>query len=115
MNDREIAAGGVSDLADNVIDDAEVRELLGRPKVHPERAQQAHEVGIATGMYYTPQGGDIMFVEAAIRRDGVRRDDEDGTRRSCASAGVATTAETSSRAKERIKFMRKSWNLAPHI
>ena len=40
---------------------------------------------------------------------------EDGTRRSCASAGVATTAEASSRAKERIKFMRKSWNLAPHI
>src|SRR5205807_103515 len=26
------------------------------------------EVGIATGMYYTPMGGDIMFVEASIRR-----------------------------------------------
>jgi ATP-dependent Lon protease len=39
-------------------------------------------VGIATGMYYTPMGGDIMFVEASIRRDGVRRDDEDGQRRS---------------------------------
>jgi len=25
-------------------------------------------VGVATGMYYTPVGGDIMFVEAAIRR-----------------------------------------------
>ncbi|MEX0909358.1 MAG: S16 family serine protease, partial [Gemmatimonadaceae bacterium] len=25
-------------------------------------------VGIATGMYYTPMGGDIMFVEASIRR-----------------------------------------------
>jgi len=29
-------------------------------------------VGIATGMYYTPQGGDIMFVEASIRRSDVR-------------------------------------------
>src|SRR6185503_20146209 len=46
----------------------EVRELLGRPKVHPERAQAEPEVGIATGMYYTPMGGDIMFVEASIRR-----------------------------------------------
>ena len=25
-------------------------------------------MGVATGMYYTPAGGDIMFVEAAIRR-----------------------------------------------
>ena len=31
-----------------------------------------------------------------------------GTRRSCASAGVATTAEISSTAKERINIMRKS-------
>jgi ATP-dependent Lon protease len=45
-----------------------VRELLGRPRVHPERAGQVNEVGVATGMYYTPVGGDIMFVEAAIRR-----------------------------------------------
>jgi ATP-dependent Lon protease len=46
----------------------EVRTLLGRPKVHPERAGEANEAGVATGMYYTPAGGDIMFVEAAVRR-----------------------------------------------
>jgi ATP-dependent Lon protease len=45
-----------------------VRELLGRPRVHPEHALAESEVGIATGMYYTPMGGDIMFVEASIRR-----------------------------------------------
>ncbi len=78
---RKIAAGDDSDLADNVIDESEVRALLGRPKVHPERIQEANQVGIANGMYYTPQGGDIMFVEASIRKDGgVRRDDEDGRR-----------------------------------
>jgi ATP-dependent Lon protease len=27
-----------------------------------------NEIGVAAGMYYTPMGGDIMFVEAAIRR-----------------------------------------------
>ena len=45
-----------------------MRELLGRPRVHPEHAAEENEVGVATGMYYTPAGGDIMFVEAAIRR-----------------------------------------------
>ncbi|HET9933269.1 MAG TPA: endopeptidase La, partial [Polyangiaceae bacterium] len=45
-----------------------VQKLLGRPKVHPERASEVDEIGAATGMYYTPAGGDIMFVEAAVRR-----------------------------------------------
>ena len=45
-----------------------VRELLGRPKVRPEKVGEQDEVGVGTGMYYTPAGGDIMFVEASIRR-----------------------------------------------
>ncbi|MGH7669737.1 MAG: endopeptidase La, partial [Gemmatimonadaceae bacterium] len=65
---RRIASGDSTILADNTIDADEVRELLGRPRVHPERAAEESEVGVATGMYYTPAGGDIMFVEAAIRR-----------------------------------------------
>ena len=51
-----------------VITAVEVRELLGRPKVRPEKANAENEVGIATGMFYTPMGGDIMFVEASTRR-----------------------------------------------
>jgi ATP-dependent Lon protease len=43
----------------------EVRALLGRPRVHPEKMSREDQVGIATGMYYTPAGGDIMFVEAS--------------------------------------------------
>jgi len=71
---RRVATGDSGILADNVIDAAEVRELLGRPRVHPEKAADQNEVGVATGMYYTPMGGDIMFVEAAIRRlTGARR------------------------------------------
>jgi ATP-dependent Lon protease len=65
---RKIAMGETGPIVDNEITADEVRELLGRPKVHPERAQAENEVGIATGMYYTPMGGDIMFVEASIRR-----------------------------------------------
>jgi ATP-dependent Lon protease len=65
---RKIAMGETGPIVDEEITADEVRELLGRPKVHPERAQAENEVGIATGMYYTPMGGDIMFVEASIRR-----------------------------------------------
>jgi ATP-dependent Lon protease len=65
---RKIAMGETGTIVDEEITADEVRELLGRPKVHPERAQESNEVGIATGMYYTPMGGDIMFVEASIRR-----------------------------------------------
>ena len=65
---RKIAMGETGPIVDSTITEEEIRELLGRPKVHPERAQQEAEVGIATGMYYTPMGGDIMFVEASIRR-----------------------------------------------
>jgi ATP-dependent Lon protease len=79
---RRVAAGDSKVLEDGLIDADEVRDLLGRPKVHPERAAEANEIGVATGMYYTPAGGDIMFVEAAIRRlygYGQRSTDEDKT------------------------------------
>jgi ATP-dependent Lon protease len=68
---RKLAA---SEEVKHVVDAEAVRELLGRPRVHPEHALPESEVGIATGMYYTPMGGDIMFVEASIRRFYGNRD-----------------------------------------
>jgi ATP-dependent Lon protease len=50
------------------VDTSEVDDLLGRPRVHPERAGSEDHVGVSTGMYYTPVGGDIMFVEASTMR-----------------------------------------------
>jgi ATP-dependent Lon protease len=47
---------------------ADVAPLLGRPRVHPEHMAGQDQVGLATGMYYTPAGGDIMFVEAMLMR-----------------------------------------------
>ncbi len=66
---RRIATGEVRTMieGDGIITSDEVRELLGRPRVRPEKAATQHEVGVATGMYYTPMGGDIMFVEASTR------------------------------------------------
>jgi len=60
---RKIAASEVNKVE---MDAERVRELLGRPRVHPEQMAPADTVGVATGMFYTPMGGDIMFVEASV-------------------------------------------------
>jgi ATP-dependent Lon protease len=39
---------------------------LGPEKFHYELAEEADEVGVATGLAWTPSGGDIIFVEAAL-------------------------------------------------
>ncbi|MFZ5896272.1 MAG: endopeptidase La [Myxococcota bacterium] len=62
---RKVASG---DGFEPLVGPEQVKKLLGRPKVHPERASEVDESGAATGMYYTPAGGDIMFVEAAVRK-----------------------------------------------
>jgi ATP-dependent Lon protease len=62
---RKIAAREVEQVT---VDREMVDDLLGRPKVHPEKAARQDEIGVATGMYYTPTGGDIMFVEASTMR-----------------------------------------------
>ena len=76
---RRVATGDLKTIDDKTISSEEIRDLLGRPKVHPEHVGDVDEVGISTGMYYTPMGGDIMFVEASIRRSQarVRAADED--------------------------------------
>ncbi|HKW40338.1 MAG TPA: endopeptidase La [Gemmatimonadales bacterium] len=60
---RRIASGEVEHVT---VDAADVDDLIGRPKVHPERKAREDQIGVATGMYYTPVGGDIMFVEASV-------------------------------------------------
>jgi ATP-dependent Lon protease len=62
---RKIADGGVERIR---VDAGDVDDLIGRPKVHPEHKAREDQVGVATGMYYTPVGGDIMFVEASVMR-----------------------------------------------
>ncbi|HUL02838.1 MAG TPA: endopeptidase La [Gemmatimonadales bacterium] len=62
---RKIAGGEATEVTATA---SNVQELVGRPKVHPERKAGEDAVGVATGMYYTPVGGDIMFVEASVMR-----------------------------------------------
>ena len=60
---RKVAAAEVELLE---VDRRVIRELIGRPRVHPEKMAPSDAVGVATGMFYTPMGGDIMFVEASV-------------------------------------------------
>lgn len=47
-----------------VITSTSVREFLGPPKFLPEEMLKRDQVGVATGLAWTPSGGDILFVEA---------------------------------------------------
>ncbi len=45
---------------------AMVEKYLGAPQVVPEESLKEDRVGVATGLAWTPSGGDILFVEAGI-------------------------------------------------
>jgi len=45
-----------------------LREYLGSPKIHPEELLKKDQVGVATGLAWTPTGGEIMFIEATAMR-----------------------------------------------
>jgi ATP-dependent Lon protease len=60
---RKIASGHSETIS---VDQEAVADLLGRPTVHPEHAAEEDQVGVATGVYYTPVGGDIMFTEVSV-------------------------------------------------
>jgi len=42
-----------------------VRELLGRRTFHAETRRRTARPGVATGLAWTPVGGDVLFVEAS--------------------------------------------------
>ena len=42
-----------------------VRDLLGRPKVHSEARRRTAAPGVATGLAWTPVGGDVLFIEVS--------------------------------------------------
>src|SRR5208283_114296 len=41
-----------------------LRDFLGAPKFVSETAEKIPEIGIATGLAWTPVGGEILFIEA---------------------------------------------------
>jgi ATP-dependent Lon protease len=62
---RGIAAEIVTgDKTTEVVTRPEVEKFLGPRRFEPELAQRTSVPGVATGMAYTPVGGDILFIEA---------------------------------------------------
>ncbi len=49
-----------------VVDKTDLRELLGRPRYgyHTEIEERTDQAGVATGLAWTPFGGDVLFIEA---------------------------------------------------
>jgi ATP-dependent Lon protease len=58
---REVAEGGTPKGS---IGAARARELLGRQRYHSETKRRTRLPGVATGLAWTPVGGDVLFIEA---------------------------------------------------
>ena len=71
--EREIAAvcrGAAVQVAEGVpllvVDRPELEKLLGPPRFISDTAERRPEVGVITGLAWTPVGGEIMFIECRI-------------------------------------------------
>ncbi|MFC4638513.1 endopeptidase La [Deinococcus hohokamensis] len=60
---RRIATGEVKRVK---VTDKELERYLGQARHTPETEGKEDMVGVSTGMFYTPVGGDILFVETSI-------------------------------------------------
>jgi ATP-dependent Lon protease len=58
---REVAEGG---NPKGSIGEERARELLGRKRYHSEAKRRTRVPGVATGLAWTPVGGDVLFIEA---------------------------------------------------
>lgn len=43
-----------------------IQDFLGVPHVHPDEVLKKDQVGVATGLAWTPAGGDVLFIEALL-------------------------------------------------
>ena len=61
----EVARRSESESAAVVVDEPEVKDYLGKPKVWKDEASDRTDVpGVATGLAVTGTGGDVLFIEA---------------------------------------------------
>ncbi len=66
---RKVATKVAEGVADKVvITDQNIQEFLGPKKYIPEVAEKKDAVGVATGLAWTPMGGEILFIESSKMR-----------------------------------------------
>jgi ATP-dependent Lon protease len=61
---REVAEGNGRPTKRTSISEARARGLLGKRRFFSETARRTSQPGVATGLAWTPAGGDVLFVEA---------------------------------------------------
>jgi ATP-dependent Lon protease len=61
---RKVATRLATDSGPVAVDDANLRDFLGRPRFLPESAERTSVPGVATGLAVTGTGGDVLFIEA---------------------------------------------------
>ena len=59
---RDVAEGKIKSKVK--ISGKKARELLGRRRVFAEQRRRTKDPGVATGLAWTPTGGDVLFIEA---------------------------------------------------
>ena len=66
---RKVAAGEVEGA---MVKSDDIEEYLGARKFFSEIAERTEVPGVATGLAWTPAGGDILFIEASVSRGSGR-------------------------------------------
>src|SRR4051812_16908016 len=61
---RKVATRLASEPAPITVDEANLRDFLGRPRFLPESPERTAVPGVATGLAVTGAGGDVLFIEA---------------------------------------------------
>jgi ATP-dependent Lon protease len=61
----KIASGEIEEFSVGVDD---VEDILGKQKYFSEAAERTTVPGVATGLAWTPYGGDILFIEASVSK-----------------------------------------------
>ncbi len=60
---RQVAEGTLTRRV--TISERRARQLLGKARFYAEAERRTREAGVATGLAWTPAGGDVLFVEAS--------------------------------------------------
>ena len=61
---RQVAEADGARVKRAAIGEAKARELLGRQRFFAEAKRRTRQPGVATGLAWTPVGGDVLFIEA---------------------------------------------------
>ena len=76
---RQVAEGKAKGKV--TVSGKKAREMLGRRRVFTETRRRTKDPGVATGLAWTPAGGDVLFIEAAGMPGSGQPDDHRPARR----------------------------------